>query len=169
MDSEFFQPLFTWLANHPATVGWAIFIVALTESLVIVGLIVPGAVLMLGIGALIGADIIAFPTAVVWAFTGAVIGDGVSFFIGRYYQTALHQVWPFKTRPQLLQRGNVFFIRHGGKSVFFGRFVGPIRPIIPAVAGMMGMDTRYFFLCNVLSAAIWAPVYLLPGMAFTAF
>jgi len=50
----------------------------------------------------------------------------------------------------------------------FGRFVGPVRPVIPAVAGMMQMPAGRFLAVNVASALVWAPAYLLPGIAFGA-
>jgi len=52
--------------------------------------------------------------------------------------------------------------------VLFGRFFGPVRGTIPTVAGMMDMHWRAFMVANVISGILWAPVYLLPGMAFGA-
>ena len=66
----------------------------------------------------------------------------------------------------MLKRGETFFNRHGGKSVLFGRFVGPLRPVIPVVAGMLGMGPLHFSIVNVLSAIGWAFVYILPGVFF---
>ncbi|WP_197910446.1 DedA family protein [Desulfosarcina ovata] len=62
--------------------------------------------------------------------------------------------------------GAAFFKRHGSKSVLFGRFVGPVRPVIPVVAGMLGMQPRQFFIVNVLLAVGWALAYVLPGVFF---
>ncbi|MDY6841489.1 MAG: phosphatase PAP2 family protein, partial [Pseudomonadota bacterium] len=56
-----------------------------------------------------------------------------------------------------------FFYRHGGKSVIIGRFVGPIRPVIPLVAGALMMSWRRFLAFNIGSAIAWAPVYIFPG------
>jgi hypothetical protein len=49
---------------------------------------------------------------------------------------------------------------------FVSRFVGPVRPIIPVVAGMLGMRPLHFGVVNVLSAIGWAFVYILPGVFF---
>ena len=70
--------------------------------------------------------------------------------------------------PELIPKGERFFQRHGGISILFGRFVGPVRSIIPAVAGMMHMPPVRFYLVNILSALAWAPVVILPGVAFGA-
>ncbi|MDP4979669.1 MAG: phosphatase PAP2 family protein [Desulfobacterales bacterium] len=78
----------------------------------------------------------------------------------------MRRIWPFSRYPGVLKRGETFFNRHGGKSVLFGRFVGPVRPVIPVVAGMLGMGPLHFSIVNVLSAIGWAFVYILPGVFF---
>lgn len=144
------------------------FVVALSESLAVIGLVVPGATVMLAAGALIALGAMSFWTTTLLAVTGAIIGDGISFWIGRRYRDQLRGVWPFRRHPDWLARGEAFFQRHGGKSVAFGRFVGPVRAFVPIVAGMLGMPPATFYTMNVLSALAWAPAYLLPGMAFGA-
>lgn len=168
MDTALFQSLLDFVGQHPLLTGLIIFLVAFTESLAIVGLFMPGAVLMFAFGMLIGGGQIAFIDAFVWAVLGAVVGDGLSFWLGRHYHQRLKVMWPFRRYPRLIARGSDFFARHGSKSILLGRFVGPVRPIIPAIAGMMEMSSAKFFLVNLLSALLWAPAYLLPGMAFGA-
>ena len=63
----------------------------------------------------------------------------------------------------MLQRGMDFFRRYGGASVFIGRFFGPLRAVIPIAAGMMRMPTALFYVANIVSAVVWAPVLLLSG------
>jgi len=145
-----------------------VFLIALTESLAAVGLFVPGAVLMISAGALIGMGIVEFWPILLAAITGAIVGDGLSFWLGHRYRDRLRTFWPFRNHPQWLTLGEKYFDRHGGKSILFGRFVGPVRPFIPVVAGMLGMHPRAFYIANILSALVWAPGYLLPGMAFGA-
>lgn len=148
--------------------GLIVFVTALGESLAVVGLILPGAALMFGFGALIALGQLEFWATWAWAAAGAMIGDGLSFWLGRTYHQRLRQLWPFSAHPEMLDRAVSFFQRHGGKSVLLGRFVGPLRPVIPAVAGMLDMPLRRYLPANVCSATLWAPAYLLPGMAFGA-
>ena len=166
--TEFFQQILEWVTLHP---GWSysvIFLTAMAESLAIVGLIVPGVAVMFGIGALIASGAIAFWPAMGWAVAGAVAGDSLSFWLGHHYQERLTSIWPFSRHPESLQRGVDFFQKYGGKSVALGRFFGPIRAVIPLIAGMMGMTPLRFVVANVLSALAWAPLYLLPGIVFGA-
>ncbi|MEJ2644542.1 MAG: VTT domain-containing protein [Gammaproteobacteria bacterium] len=162
------QPFLDWLAQHPTWAGIAVFLIAGSESLAVVGLFVPGALLLFAIGALVAAGSLELVPTLAWATAGAVAGDGLSFWLGRHFHQRLRLLWPFNRSPELMARAVDFFQRHGGKSVVMARFIGPLRPIIPAVAGMLDMPASRFFWINVLSAAVWAPAYILPGMALGA-
>lgn len=166
MNSELLTSFFTSIQAHPVLAMLAVFLVAFTESLALLGIIVPGAVLMLAIGALITLGHLSFWPTVSIAFLGAVAGDGLSYYLGHRYKHSLASWWPLSRYPQLLEKGRQFFDRHGMKSVLLGRFVGPLRPIIPAIAGMVNMPRQSFFIANTVSALFWAPLYLLPGMLF---
>lgn len=168
MHAEFVNTLFAWVAAHPGWMSAFIFISAMAESLTIVGVIIPGALVMFSLGALIGLGHIDFWTAYWWSTWGAIIGDAISFWIGRVFHQGIRRVWPFTRHPEMITRSEEFFRAHGGKSVLFGRFFGPVRGTIPTVAGMMDMNWRDFMVANVISGILWAPVYLLPGMAFGA-
>lgn len=166
--TEYLHQLLEWVSLHPYWAGVAVFLVAMGESLAIVGLLIPGVVLMFGFGALISIGAMEFWPTFGWAVGGAVVGDGLSFFLGRHFRDRITGFWPFNKHPLTLQRGVDFFQRHGGKSVAIGRFFGPVRAIIPLVAGMLGMPPAYFITANVASALVWAPAYLLPGMVLGA-
>lgn len=168
MDFAQLTPLLDWVADHPRWAGALVGLVAFTESLALVGLFVPGAVFMFVAGALIGVGRLELWPVLAWAAGGAVLGDGVSFWLGRHYHQRLRVMWPLRRHPRLVARATDLFHRHGGKGVFVGRFIGPIRPVIPAVAGMLEMPAPRFFVVNVLSAVLWAPAYLLPGLVFAA-
>ncbi len=166
--NDLIHQLLSWVNANPHWAGLAVLLVACAESLAVVGLVVPGAVMMFGAGALIAAGAMGFWVTLLLAVAGAVLGDGLSYWLGYRYNDRICQWWPFNRHPGLLRRGEAFFHHHGGKSVFVARFVGPVRPIVPMMAGMMAMSPSRFFLANILSALAWAPVYLLLGMAFGA-
>lgn len=157
------QSLLTWVSLHSEYAEIAVFLVSTIESFAVLGILVPGMLFMLGIGTLIGIGSLDFWPMFVAATLGAITGDGLSFWLGRHFNRNLRHVWPLPKFPGLLQKGEAFFHRHGAMSVLFGRFVGPLRAIIPAVAGMLQMQPRRFLLFNVISAIAWAPVVLLPG------
>ena len=160
--------LLQWIQAHPNWAGLFVLLVAALESFLVIGLFMPGTVIMFGIGAMIAAGTMELVPTLIWSAIGAVIGDGSSYLIGRYYHQRLRVMWPFRKYPQMITRGVDFFHRHGGKSIVLARFVGPVRPLLPAVAGMLDMPARRFFLFNTLSAILWAPAYILPGFLFGA-
>lgn len=166
--TELLQQLLDWIALHPLWAGVAIFAIAMGESLAIIGMLIPGAAMMIGFGALISTGTLEFWPTCGWAIAGAIVGDGLSFMLGHYYQDRLPQLWLFRKYPQSLEKGIQFFQQYGGKSVIIGRFVGPTRAIIPMVAGMLGMPANRFLAANIISALAWAPLYLLPGMVLGA-
>jgi membrane protein DedA with SNARE-associated domain/membrane-associated phospholipid phosphatase len=162
------QDLLAWIAKHPDFSNLLIFVVAVLESLLVIGLLVPGAFLLFGMGALIATGALHLYPTLAWTALGAVTGDTISFLIGSHYHQRLRVLWPLKRYPDLVNRGVDFFCRHGGKSVFMARFVGPVRPIVPAIAGMMDMSIGRFLLVDIIASVLWAPAFILPGMAFGA-
>jgi undecaprenyl-diphosphatase len=162
------QNMLDWVSLHPHLSGLLIFIVTLLESLVVIGLLIPGAIVLFGVGALVATGVLELLPTLVWAATGALTGDTISFLLGRHYHQRLRVMWPLKRYPRLVNRGIDFFYRHGGKSIFMARFVGPVRPILPAIAGMMDMRRSRFLLVEGIASLLWAPAYILPGMVFGA-
>jgi membrane protein DedA with SNARE-associated domain/membrane-associated phospholipid phosphatase len=151
------------LAPSPGMLLFLIGLIALLESLALVGLILPGVILITAAASLAGHQDLAITAILLAAFSGAVIGDGLSFVLGYTQRERVTRLWPFSRHPEWLARGARFFQRYGSLSVFFGRFVGPVRPVIPLIAGMLHMSPRAFVWANVASAALWAPAYVLPG------
>jgi membrane protein DedA with SNARE-associated domain len=164
--TEWFTELLTWIEHNPSYAGMVVFTMSLAESLAIIGVLIPGVVILFGAGTLIGTGILDFWTMCLWAIAGAVIGDGLSYWLGHHFEY-LTQRWRwFRLHPDHLQKGIAFFEKYGDLSVALGRFFGPIRAIVPLVAGLMHMPPKRFFVANVLSALVWAPAYLAPGMLF---
>jgi len=97
------------------------------------------------------------------AVGGAVIGDFCSFWIGQRFSVRLREVWPFRSRPAMMDNAVLFFDRYGTYSVAFCRFVPVLRSTVPLVAGMAGMRQRRFVTANVASAFVWAPVHIYPA------
>lgn len=168
MAGSWLGPLLDWIAAHPHGAGLAVFCVAASEGLLLVGLLVPGVVIMFGVGAIVASGAMWLPSTLAWAAAGALCGDGISYLFGRRYRGRLRDLRLFSRYPSLLERGNAFFVRHGGKSIVLGRFIGPMRPIVPAVAGAAGMVPSRFLLFDTAASLLWSPAYILPGVVFGA-
>jgi len=156
---------------HAAWAGPAMFVVSFGESFVGLSLLFPGTTIMVIAGTLVRWPLNPHGVLSVWplmigGILGAVMGDTISFWVGRRFGHLLEKHWYFVRHPELLSRGYRFFDRFGTASVFIGRFFGPVRAAIPLVAGIMEMSWRQFWIANVASALIWAPALLLLGTSF---
>ena len=159
------QPLLDFIRAHSDWAAVVMFVTAFGESFAFLSLLFPGTTVLIAAGTLMSAGTLPYGPVLIGAVAGAVLGDSVSFWIGRRFGGAIARLWPFSRNPDLLPRGIRFFERHGGKSVFIGRFFGPIRAVIPLAAGIMRMPRIRFWFANVTSAIVWAPMLLLVGDA----
>ena len=166
----FFDPevISHWISTHSQWALFIVFSIAFIESLAVVGLLMPGWLLLVGVGVLIGTQSLNFYLASLFCFFGAVLGEYLSYLVGIHYQQRVHNWAVFKRHPTWLTNTELFFQRYGRASIALGRFVGPIRAFVPLLAGMTGMSAMKFQVTNVLSAMVWAPVYLIPGVILGA-
>lgn len=145
---------------------WAVLIVGLLafgESLAVVSLLLPATAILLGIGALIGAGGVPFWPVWLAASIGAFLGDWLSYLIGQKLGWRIVRLWPLRRWPEIVMNGHDFFERWGVWSIFIGRFFGPLRAIVPLIAGICLMPRLPFMIGNLLSALIWAFGILAPG------
>jgi membrane protein DedA with SNARE-associated domain len=159
------QPTLDFISQNSTWAIAILFVTAFGESFVFLGLLFPGTSLLIAAGTLMAAGSLPCFPIMVGAVAGAVLGDTVSFWIGHRFGPGIARVWPFSRSPHLLPSGIRFFAKHGGKSVFIGRFLGPMRAVVPLAAGVMRMHRGRFWFANVTSAVVWAPMLLFAGDA----
>jgi membrane protein DedA with SNARE-associated domain len=102
------------------------------------------------------------------AAAGAIFGDNVGFWVGREVGLRLlirhgHYI---KLDEAKLKLGQYLFQRHGGKIVFFGRFVAVLRAFAALLAGANGFDPKRFFLFNAAGGITWAALFGTLGYVF---
>jgi membrane protein DedA with SNARE-associated domain len=160
---NFTHQIIVFIAAHPNLAVLVIAVTAFGESFVFLSLLFPGTAILLAAGALVRAHALDPLSAVLAGCAGAILGDMVSFWIGRRFGSVIPKLWPFRRHPDTLAQGIGFFERYGWASVFIGRFFGPLRAIVPLAAGMLKMPRLPFYVANCLSALIWAPALLFSG------
>ncbi len=168
MDSGWFDATLAWISAHPVAAGGVIFLIAFCDAVVVLGILVPALPLLFAIGALIGLGHIHGPYALACATAGAFAGDFIGYWVGRRWGPQLRDHWPFSRYPQLLDRGEQVFRRHGLKGILIARFVGAIRAFVPAIAGMLHMPVRRYAPMSLLACVLWAALFLAPGWIFGA-
>jgi membrane protein DedA with SNARE-associated domain len=138
---------------------WVLFAVITLEAM---GVPLPGE------SALLTAALFAGSTheiGIVWvvlvAAAGAILGDNIGYLVGR--EVGVRLVARFGRYVGLhdarLKVGQYLFMRHGGKIVFFGRFVAFLRTFAALLAGINRMDWPHFLLMNALGGFAWAALY----------
>jgi len=162
MDA-FLQSLAEFIARHSGWAGLVLGLITLLESLVLIGAFIPATALMVMAGGLIAAGVLDPLQVVFWCVAGAVIGDAISFELGRRLGPRALRHPAFSAHRRKVARTRLFNRRYGAASIFIGRFFGPLRAFVPLVAGLLQMRRRTFQVANVLSAVIWVLAILAPG------
>lgn len=145
-----------------------VFTSALLESTPIIGTFTPGTLLFLFFGYATSVNHVNLALIILFATIGAFLGDILGYLLGRYAGG-----WMIRHKKILKQahidQGRGFFSKHGGKSILIGRFVGPIRSIVPLIAGSIHMGFSKFMFWNILGAFLWSTLYIILGFFFGAY
>jgi membrane protein DedA with SNARE-associated domain/membrane-associated phospholipid phosphatase len=142
---------------------------AFAETGAFVGLVVPGETVMLLGGAVAGQGAINVYLLIAIAWFSAWLGDSTSFFLGR----RLGREFVLKHGPRVgisherFERVEDYFSRHGGKTIFIGRFISLVRAFAPFIAGSSGMRYRAFVPYSILGTGLWATAHILVGYFFS--
>lgn len=161
---DFLNQILNFIAENPSIAGMVCFAAAMGEALFIIGLVVPSTVVLVGAGTLIGLGKLDPVSIFIWTTLGATAGDAISYWFGYFYKDKIKSVWPLSRYSHLVVRGEEYFKKHGGKSVFIGRFVPGVKSVVPGIAGMVGMDAWRFTVVNFTSAIAWTAAHIGPGI-----
>jgi membrane protein DedA with SNARE-associated domain len=142
---------------------------AFAETGAFIGLVVPGETTMLLGGAVAGQGAVDLYLLMAIAWFAAWLGDTTSFFLGR--RLGREFVLKHGSRVGITEErfGKVedYFDRHGGKTIFIGRWISLIRALAPFIAGSSGMGYRAFVPYSILGTGLWATLHILVGYFFS--
>jgi membrane protein DedA with SNARE-associated domain len=122
------------------------------------GVPLPGETVLLAAGVLVHRGVLGFGDALFFGILGALVGDQIGYWVGRFGGRPFVLRWgryAFIT-PERLGRAERFFEQHGGRAVFFARFITGLRVFGALVAGVSHMPWGKFALYNVLGGTAWA-------------
>ncbi len=164
-EMHFLRHIIPLLATLGAWTYWLAFVASLAESLAFVGILIPGTAVVILAGFSASQHVIDPVSLMIFVTLGAVIGDGLSYYLGT------RGVKLFKEGNKLLktshlEKSRIFFHKHGNKSIFLARFIGPLRPFVPFLAGVSHMKISVFLFWNIVSAILWSVTYVLIGFFF---
>ncbi len=142
---------------------WAVLLFVAIES---TGIPFPGETMLLVAAIYAGrTQRMSILLVIVAAAAGAILGDNVGFWVGREggYRLLRRYGRFIRLDERKLKLGQYLFSKHGGKVVFFGRFIAVLRAWAAFLAGTNRMRWDRFLLFNALGASVWATVYGLGG------
>ena len=142
---------------------------AFAETGAFVGLVVPGETVMLLGGAVAGQGAISIYLLIAIAWFAAWAGDTTSFFLGRRLgrEFVMRNGPRFGISHERFEKVEDYFSRHGGKTIFIGRFISLVRAFAPFIAGSSGMRYRAFVPYSILGTGLWASAHILIGYFFS--
>lgn len=170
LDSIDLQQL---LEDVSRTLGaWTYLLVAVfsfAETGAFVGLVVPGETTMTLGGAVAGQGEVDLYLLIAIAWFSAWAGDTTSFFLGRRLGRGfvLRHGPRFGIGHERFERVEDYFSRHGGKTIFIGRFIGIVRALAPFIAGSSGMRYGAFVPYSILGTGIWSSLHIVIGYLFS--
>jgi undecaprenyl-diphosphatase len=152
--------------------AWTYLLVAVfafAETGAFVGLVVPGETVMLLGGAVAGQGAIDIYLLIAIAWFAAWLGDTFSFFLGRRLgrEFVLKHGSRVGISRERFEKVEDYFDRHGGKTIFIGRWISLVRAFAPFIAGSSGMQYRGFVPYSVLGTGLWASLHILVGYFFS--
>ena len=159
---DFFNQL---MLDAPSLGYLTVFVLTLLESLVLVGLFIPGTLIVIFFGFLTYLGYFALWSIIPIILAGAILGDLISYYLGTRGVSFFHHENRFLKRGHL-EKSQQFFVRHGDKSILLGRFMGVIRPFVSFVAGLSGMSKLRFVLWDVVASVAWTVTNILLGYFF---
>jgi undecaprenyl-diphosphatase len=149
--------------------GYALlFLAPFLESSAFLGLLVPGESVVVLAGFLASHGYLELGDCIFVIALGAILGDSTGYAIGR----ALGKDYFLKHKRLLLfkrkhlQKVEAYFVRHGGKTIFWGRLVHLLRAMAPFTAGLSAMPYRQFAFFNAAGGILWATAFTLVGYFF---
>lgn len=154
-----------YLKHHAPELYVFVFIISAIESTPVIGTFTPGTIILIIFGIVASQNYANFTLILLSGFLGGMAGDLIGYYIGKYGKGFFYDhKGMFKYSH--LETGKAFFLKHGGKSVCIGRFLGPIRAIISLLAGLFDLSFRRFIIWNSLGTFVWTAMYISLGYIF---
>ena len=155
-----FQSIVNNLANFLSTYGyWAVLVFVAIES---TGIPFPGETMLIFASIYAGrTHRLSIFLVIAAAATGAILGDNIGYWVGREAGFRLLRRYGRYIRldERRLKLGQYLFRKHGGKVVFFGRFIAVLRAWAAFLAGVNRMPWYDFLLFNAAGGIVWATLY----------
>lgn len=144
-----------YLRLHPNCIIGAFFISGIMSGLPLIGSIFPLSAFQFGLSALgikLGLNI--FQILGILA-PSLVLGDFIGYMCGYYFNTKIMSWRFFRKRKKWFEHSETIFQKYGGIAIIIGRISGPLRAVIPIIAGVFNIGRLRFLLFDIIAALLW--------------
>lgn len=145
-----------------------LFAIVFVETGLVIFPFLPGDSLLFAAGTFAAIGSLSLPTLLLVFFFAAVIGDSLNYEIGKKVGTTIRPgtLIGKMINQEKMNKAEMFFNKHGGKTIVIARFMPFIRTFIPFVAGASRMKYSYFLMYNIVGATLWVGSCTLLGYFF---
>ncbi|GAB6035269.1 bifunctional DedA family/phosphatase PAP2 family protein [Galenea microaerophila] len=167
MSDQLYHTLVTLLEHYQVLIYGVAFLAAFIKSLLVIGLIFPGATLILVLGAAAATTEIHFIGILSLSALGTILGDYFDYWLGQHYGMR----WLKKQEgrffsPKTVDKVSAYFQKYGDKTVLIGHFIPGVKEIIPMIAGASKMPQNVFMVWNIIGGTLWALLWAGTGYLF---
>lgn len=154
------------LGHFGSSTYFIFFAIVFCETGLVITPFLPGDSLLFASGSLaaIAPDKLNAHLVMLVFLAAALLGDSTNYVIGRWFGHRLSQ--SRFVRKDYLARAHMFYEKHGGKMVFFARFMPILRTFAPFVAGISEMPYRRFLMFSLAGSLVWVPAFVYAGYFF---
>ena len=163
------EHLIELLSQYGLWIYAILFLIVFAETGLVVTPWLPGDSLLFAVGALTAIDTsgtLTLPWVISLLITAALLGNSSNYAIGRSIGPPAFSGRYRLLKIEYLQRTEMFFNKHGGKTVVLSRFLPILRTFAPFVAGVGRMDYGRFQMYNVVGAVSWVLTFVIGGYLF---
>lgn len=145
-----------------------LFLIIFAETGLVVTPFLPGDSLLFAAGAIIAKPETELNVMVLWVLliVAAILGDLVNYHAGKYIGTRAFSGRYKLLKVEYLTKTQAFYLKHGGKTIIYARFIPIIRTFAPFVAGIGTMSYGRFATYNVVGGVLWVTLFLFAGYFF---
>ena len=139
-------------------------LIVFAESGLLIGFFLPGDTLLFTAGFFASQGEISIAWLILAIITAAILGDNVGYTIGQKTGSKIFKKEDgILFRQEYIEKAEIFYEKHGGKTITIARFVPIVRTFAPVVAGVGNMDRKKFMLYNIAGAVLWGTSVTLLG------
>lgn len=161
------EHLLEFIRNYGVWVYAILFLIIFVETGLVVMPFLPGDSLLFAAGALAASTGAMNPVVlIIILFIAAVLGDTLNYHIGKYVGPRVFEIESKFINKQHLIATQKFFVKHGGKTIIFARFIPFARTFAPFVAGVSHMSYKFFITFNIIGGFCWITSFIVLGYMF---